>query len=133
MVYRILALLGALFLAPHGTECTCVLHIESPGYPQAARFARIQGDVRLEVGVSREGSVISVSAKSGPAILQQTASENVRKWVFSAGSERNLEILYEFRLVGPEAEVDFIPIPEISYDLPSKVVITSRLPKPNRD
>ena len=128
MFRRILLLIIFLSWPPQVTENTCVLHLESPKYSRLARFARAQGDVPVEVRISRDGRVVSATALSGLPILQDAAVTNVRKWVFSSGAERTLQILYQFKLQGAAADFD---IPEISYDLPNKILIVASPPPPN--
>jgi transcriptional regulator of nitric oxide reductase len=84
--------------------------------------------VPVEVRISRDGRVVSATALSGLPILQDAAVTNVRKWVFSSGAERTLQILYQFKLQGAAADFD---IPEISYDLPNKILIVASPPPPN--
>jgi hypothetical protein len=82
----------------------------------------------VEVKVSSEGKVVSARALSGPRILQEAAASNVRKWIFSDGTERIFTIVYQFKLQGAEADFD---IPEISYDLPYRVLIVAKPPISN--
>jgi protein TonB len=51
-----------------------------PTYPPLARQARVQGAVRIEAVLSREGEVTSMRLASGPPLLVQAAMDAVRRW-----------------------------------------------------
>lgn len=54
-----------------------------PVYPPIAHAARIQGDIVLAIVIDKEGKVASEKVVSGPAMLQQSALDTVKKWRFS--------------------------------------------------
>jgi TonB family protein len=56
--------------------------LSPPVYPPIARQARIMGDVKVQLGIRRDGSVASAEVVSGPPMLQQAALESVRKSAF---------------------------------------------------
>ncbi len=51
-----------------------------PVYPPLAKSARIQGTVRLEALISKEGSIQNLRVLSGHPLLIQTAMDAVRQW-----------------------------------------------------
>jgi periplasmic protein TonB len=51
-----------------------------PDYPEIARMARIQGTVRLEAVISKEGTVESLKVVSGPPLLVKAAFDAVSQW-----------------------------------------------------
>jgi TonB family protein len=51
-----------------------------PVYPPLARQARIQGTVRLQIVVARDGTVQEVNVLSGHPLLVQAAIDAVRQW-----------------------------------------------------
>ncbi len=51
-----------------------------PVYPPLARVARIQGTVRLEAIISKDGTIESLKVTSGHPWLTQAALEAVRQW-----------------------------------------------------
>jgi TonB family protein len=51
-----------------------------PTYPSAAESERIQGDVRLEVRIAVDGTILDVNLVSGPPQLVQAAMAAVRQW-----------------------------------------------------
>jgi TonB family protein len=59
-----------------------VTHRVDPDYPAAARAAKQQGVIVLEVLVGRDGSVADVRALNGPEVLAQPAIDAMRWWRF---------------------------------------------------
>ena len=59
-----------------------LLSCPRPIYPPLARQARIEGVVRLEAVISRDGAVLSLRAVSGHPMLIRAAVAAVRQWVF---------------------------------------------------
>jgi TonB family protein len=123
-VWRLLALI--LFSCAWLDQGTlCVVHVESLAYPDVAWATQIQGKVQVRVDISAKGEVISASAFSGHPILKTAAEANARKWKFSAGPERQAEILYEFSLEEPKT-YDKSETKNL-YELPDHVQIISNL------
>lgn len=58
-----------------------VTHVR-PGYPPLAKAARIQGTVRMNVLISKDGAVQDVELVSGHPLLTPAAIEAVRQWVY---------------------------------------------------
>lgn len=54
----------------------------APQYPPLALQARIQGTVRLQVVIGKDGRVISEEVLSGHPLMQQPAMEAVQQWVY---------------------------------------------------
>jgi TonB family protein len=59
-----------------------VKHRVDPDYPAAARPAKLQGVIVLEVVVRKDGSVADVHALNGPEVLAQAATDALRWWRF---------------------------------------------------
>jgi TonB family protein len=53
-----------------------------PDYPLLARQMRVQGAVRLQALISREGTIQELQILSGPSILAAAAREAVKQWHF---------------------------------------------------
>ena len=53
-----------------------------PDYPSLARIAHLQGDVIVQVSVSKSGAVSNVRVKSGHPLLAQAAVDAVQRWRF---------------------------------------------------
>lgn len=54
----------------------------SPVYPAAAKTIRASGVVKVEVTIDENGDVAEVQKASGPALLQGSAKDAIRKWKF---------------------------------------------------
>jgi len=106
-----------------GDAKICVKHLEAPQYPLMARLAQISGDVVVKVSISPEGTVAEVDRISGPSVLRDYAAQNLKKWVFDHGEERNLEIQFKFKLQNPPT--NYAPPPVVTFDLPNHVEIIS--------
>ena len=53
-----------------------------PVYPPSAKAARVQGTVRLETTIGKDGSVVDLKAIGGPPLLIQAAIDAVKQWVY---------------------------------------------------
>jgi protein TonB len=62
-------------------EQRLVTRIE-PTYPNSARLAHIEGDVRLQVRIAADGSVQNTSLISGPPQLVAAAVAAVKQWKY---------------------------------------------------
>jgi protein TonB len=52
----------------------------NPQYPPLAKMARIQGVVRLEAIISRDGTIMDLKVLSGHPLLVKSALEAVQRW-----------------------------------------------------
>jgi TonB family protein len=70
--------------APVGgkVELSKLLRAPAPQLPEVARQLGIRGEVKLEITISTDGSVKSVRAISGHAVLVQAAKQAVQKWQY---------------------------------------------------
>ena len=59
-----------------------IRHKVEPTYPEAARQAKVQGVVVLDVVIGRDGTVMGMRRVSGPEELAQSAIDAVRWWRF---------------------------------------------------
>jgi TonB family protein len=59
-----------------------LVHMVNPVYPVEARAARLQGDVILEVTISREGDVSHLAVISGHPLLADAATNAVKRWKY---------------------------------------------------
>jgi protein TonB len=116
-----LLLLGATFVAQEARDSTVLISQAkanqnltnriSPTYPALAKAARIQGDVRLEVFISKTGNVDSVKVVSGHPMLIPSAVEAVKKWQYKPFLVDDQPVA-----VKTEIEVPFsLGIPEADY------------------
>ena len=60
-------------------EAKLIFH-PTPEYPQLAKMARIQGTVKLEAIISKDGTIQDLKVLSGHPLLVQNALEAVRQW-----------------------------------------------------
>lgn len=51
-------------------------------YPPLARAARVQGTVKFEATIGKDGHVENLQLRSGPPLLVQAAMESVRQWLY---------------------------------------------------
>ena len=51
-------------------------------YPPLAKAARVQGTVRFEATIGKDGHVENLQLISGPPLLVQAAMDSVRQWVY---------------------------------------------------
>ncbi len=54
----------------------------NPVYPPEAKQNRVQGTVKLEIVIDKDGHVSNVTLVSGPEELVQSATEAVSQWVY---------------------------------------------------
>jgi TonB family protein len=119
-----------LFVASPDARQIAIVHFESPEYPRLAWQARIHGDVNVTAHIASDGKVSSASASSGHQLLQEAALENIKKWVFAANREFDLEIVYQFKLEKPESGSQHAT--KVVIDLPShRVMVICNLPQLN--
>jgi len=63
-----------------GVMASRVIYQPSPIYPPIAKAARVSGTVVLQATIGKDGTIQNLRAISGPAMLQQSALEAVRRW-----------------------------------------------------
>jgi TonB family protein len=57
-------------------------HHVDPIYPPIAKAARIQGTVVFQIQIGTTGKIESMKVISGPAMLQQTATDCLKQWTY---------------------------------------------------
>jgi TonB family protein len=70
----------------------------APEYPPAARAAGVRGTVRLTITIGKDGTVTDVTSVTGHPLLIPSATEAVRKWVYSPQRE-NVQLQVEVPVV----------------------------------
>jgi TonB family protein len=77
---------GALNSTVHATTlgpgASSVLYSPVPAYPPAAANAHVQGEVKVQANVDRQGNVASVRVISGPPLLREAALDAAQRWRF---------------------------------------------------
>jgi len=80
-----------------------ITNLSPPIYPPLARSARVEGDVRLSVGVRTDGTVGSVQIVGGNQLLQYSAAQSVQQSKFECrGCTEPVtfyEMIYSFQLL----------------------------------
>jgi TonB family protein len=65
-----------------GIMASHVTYGPAPAYPRAAADAHVQGEVKVEAEVSRDGDVTSARVISGPPLLRDAATAAVQQWKY---------------------------------------------------
>lgn len=73
---------AAIRVEPEIAEKNLVKKVD-PVYPAIAKMARLQGTVKLQVGISKTGTVEFASFLSGPPLLMQAAVTAVKQWQYT--------------------------------------------------
>jgi protein TonB len=63
-----------------GVQSAKLVFGPKPSYPAIARTARIQGTVRIQAIIGRDGSIRNLQVVSGPPLLIEVAKEAVQQW-----------------------------------------------------
>ena len=63
-----------------GMMAANILYSPAPTYPTAAAVARVQGQVKIQAEVDRDGTVASARVVSGPPLLRDAALDAVLRW-----------------------------------------------------
>lgn len=75
-----------------------------PEYPQLAKTYRIQGDVKLQAIIDRDGRVVELVVVEGHPMLTKAAQDAVQQWRYKPTLLNNeavevaTEIIVRFRL-----------------------------------
>jgi len=96
----------AIRVATRVEEQNLVTRIE-PIYPVLAKWAHVQGTVRLSVVIGKDGRVLKIKRVSGPRSLAGAARDAVRQWVYKP-------ILLNWEAVEVHTTVD------VNFSLPAK-------------
>ena len=65
-----------------GVEAANLIHKVTPLYPPEAKAARIQGVVRFNATIGKDGSILELTLINGHPLLVQSAQDAVRQWVY---------------------------------------------------
>lgn len=65
-----------------GVEAANLIHKVTPIYPPEAKAARIQGVVRFNATIGKDGSVLDLQLINGHPLLVQPAQDAVKQWVY---------------------------------------------------
>jgi len=59
-----------------------LIHKVTPTYPPLAKAARVQGTVKFEAVIAKDGSIQNLKMISGPPLLVQAALQAVQQWQY---------------------------------------------------
>lgn len=124
VVLVLLALIpGAMAQNPPAILPKVVQHAE-PVYPPLARQARIGGEVLVKITTDGE-SVRDAEAQTGPGLLRKAAEDNVRTWKFAAHTPGTFQVIFRYKLLAGNADVEFLESPgivKIETSLPEAII-----------
>jgi protein TonB len=63
-----------------GAQLAKLIFAPKPAYPALGKAARVQGTVRLQAIIARDGMIQNLRVISGPPLLVQAAIDAVRQW-----------------------------------------------------
>lgn len=63
-------------------EAARLIRAPNPAYPPLAKDARIQGVVRLDAIIGKDGRIENLKAADGNPLLIQAAMDAVKQWVY---------------------------------------------------
>ena len=107
-------------------------HVVAPIYPLLCWQARLQGTVRVDVELGRDGKVVSAKGSGAHPLLNRAAEDNVRLWTFSSPlqeSSAKFTITYVWRLEGKEQE-RYDSSAVVTMDFPDRVEVVAHPPRP---
>src|SRR5438874_2243984 len=100
---------------------------ELPQYPTIARQAHIEGDVKLTLEMTADGSISSAKILSGHPMLTQTSLDAIRKWRFhwdDCAYGANFKHVFTFTFKqGEEMKPG-----EVIFQLPDRVIVRGATP-----
>jgi Gram-negative bacterial TonB protein C-terminal len=102
-----------------------IIQHPDPIYPQIARTAHIQGEVRVKISTNGE-SVTQAVAESGPELLRKYSEDNVRSWKFAPHTPGIFYVTFRYKFLSDDTEVTFLESPAI-------VQVAATLPLANFD
>jgi hypothetical protein len=113
--------------AQNAAESPVVKSAEMPLYPQLARYARVEGTVKLEVTTDGD-SITNVTATGAQKLLLSAAEANVRTWTFYKHKPLTFTVTFVYKLEAPEV-YGFVN-PTVWLNLPNRVEVRVKMPMP---
>ena len=71
---------GVVRSACLGMMASNLIYSPTPAYPAAAAIAHVQGEVRIQANIDRDGNINSARVISGPPLLRDAAMDAVQRW-----------------------------------------------------
>jgi TonB family protein len=106
----------------------------APLYPDAARAAKVNGDVVLQAQIGEDGRVQSARVLSGPAVLRGAAIDAVAQWQFKPFLQNGVAVSVKAKLVVPFATEAIAHAPEAApAPVATPAPVVSKAPPPADD
>jgi protein TonB len=77
-----LAVPAGASVIPSNVEASNLMNSATPVYPPLAKMARMQGTVKFQATIGKDGAVDDLMLISGPPLLVQSAMDAVKKWTY---------------------------------------------------
>lgn len=90
VLFLMLAGLGLAASTLSATQSRQTKKVVKPNYPAVAREMKVEGTVRLQAVVDRDGNVENVIVVSGHTLLKPAAVECVRQWKYEPAGDVSL-------------------------------------------
>jgi TonB family protein len=81
-ISRLLAVLAVLLICGCQQSGLHVQYMTEPEYPSPAQYAKIQGNVNVELVITADGKVVSARGSGASPLLIEAAENNAKQWVF---------------------------------------------------
>lgn len=112
-----------------------LIYSKMPGYPGFAIISNLEGTVKLSFVLDEKGNVSEVHAITGPKILAEEATEDVKSWRFELPrdlfrTEWRYETVFDFRFSGKEVGTNDNPKLTVSLEAFQHIEIVSDKVKP---
>jgi TonB family protein len=95
-------------------------------YPCVALRGRVQGFVRVQCAIEKDGTCSDVKPIAGHPLLLRSAADNLKKWRYnpSSASARRRSVLVKYRFVIGAKSV-YEPDVVVTFDAPSTVTVVA--------
>ena len=109
-----------------------LISLAPPEYPISARFARIEGDVTVNLSIRKDGGVEAAQAIDGPIMLRKPSLASAQNSKFEclgcADAVTTYSLTYEFEIEpGSCSDASIYPPLEITQS-PNRITISARVP-----
>jgi TonB family protein len=98
-------------------------------YPCLALKSRIQGTVRVQCAIGKDGLCSEVKPISGHPLLLKDALDNLKKWRYSPSAistQKLRSALVQYRFViGPASKYVYEPDVVVTFDSPNTVTVVA--------
>jgi TonB family protein len=90
-------LFSLMTVSAYGQEGRKLIAQPVPAYPQAARFARLSGTVKVQVVIGADGQVKEVKVVGGHPLFVEATLEALKRWKYApSNSETTAALEFNF-------------------------------------